>query len=155
MIGIPGADFPLRAGAIVGFDPGRRKTGIAVGHTRTGVAKPVATWRCDSQQWGESLFQDKISGLIAEWKPVVFVVGLSRTADQAESAQERRSRAFAEMLQPFSLPICLVDERLSSHMAAERLRELPKKSQSLGLDAMAAALIIETYLTEYPVSSSD
>jgi RNase H-fold protein (predicted Holliday junction resolvase) len=39
----------------------------------------------------------------------------------------------------------LLDERLSSHAASARLDSAGRATRALGIDAMAAAVILETY----------
>lgn len=130
---------------LLGFDYGPAKIGIAVGQTQTGTASPLTTFRAVQQRpdW------DRIAAVIAEWRPDALVVGLPYNMDDTEADPAPRARRFARQLEGrFRLPVHLADERLTSREARNRLSRPPKRIEEL--DAMAAALILETWLSEHP-----
>lgn len=91
-----------------------------------------------------------IERLVAEWRPVLLVVGVPSHADGAEHPVGRLARRFAQRLQGrFGLRTDLVDERLTSHEAGELLRASGARGARLkaGLDAVAAQRILETYFS--------
>jgi putative Holliday junction resolvase len=128
---------------LLGFDYGPRKIGVAVGQTVTGSASPLTTIRSQ----GERPDWARIEGLIREWQPKAAVVGLPFNMDESETALAPRARRFARQLQGrFGLEVHLVDERLTS---LEARRQLGRAATSLeAVDAMAAKLILETWLCE-------
>jgi putative Holliday junction resolvase len=128
---------------LFGFDFGPRKIGVAVGQTVTGSASPLTTIRSR----GERPDWSRIEGLIREWQPKVAVVGLPFNMDDSETGLAPRARRFARQLQGrFGLEVHLVDERLTS---LEARRQLGHAAASPGaIDAMAAKLILETWLGE-------
>ena len=130
-------------GTLLGFDYGPRKIGVAVGQTITGSASPLTTLRSH----GERPDWARIEGLIREWQPEAAVVGLPYNMDDSETEIAPRARRFARQLEGrFGLQVHLVDERLTS---LEARRQLGRTATSLeAIDAMAAKLILETWLCE-------
>lgn len=127
------------AETVLGFDYGERRIGVAIGQTVSRTASPLRTLPAKSGQPDWSV----LAKLLAEWKPDRAVVGLPTTADGAPHPVAEAARRFARRLHGrFGLPVVFVDERLSSHAAAERTRDADE------LDAMAACVILETWLAE-------
>jgi len=128
---------------LLGFDFGPRKIGIAVGQTVTGSASALTTVRSrrDKPDW------PRIEQLVREWQPNGAVVGLPYNMDDTETSLAPDARRFARQLQGrFGLQVHLVDERLTS---MEARRRLGRDATSLeAIDAMAAKLILETWLSE-------
>jgi len=128
---------------LLGFDFGPRKIGIAVGQTVTASASPLTTLRSRDQRpdW------DGIADLIREWRPTALVVGLPYNMDDTEAEWAAAAKRFARQLHGrFGLAVHLVDERLTS---LEARRQLGRAATSLAVvDAMAARLILETWLCE-------
>lgn len=128
---------------LLGFDFGQRKIGIAVGQTISGSASPLTTIRSrrDKPDWA------RIERLVREWRPNAAVVGLPYNMDDSEAEIAPGARRFARQLQGrFGLKVYLVDERLTT---IEARRTLGKGATSAELiDAMAAKLILETWLSE-------
>jgi len=130
-------------GTLLGFDFGPRKIGIAVGQTVTGSASALTTVRSrrDKPDWA------KIEQLMREWQPDGVVVGLPFNMDDTLGELAPRAQRFARQLRGrFKLQVHLVDERLTS---LEARRELGRDATSLdAIDAVAAKLILETWLSE-------
>lgn len=133
----------------LGFDYGRRRIGVAVGGQSTGRATPLTVVACreDGPDW------EAIAGLIGEWQPDRLVVGLPYNDDGSESAMTRRARKFAGRLQArFRIRAELVDERLSSREAEDRLRTeratgtRRRRVRKEDVDMGAAAVILQDWL---------
>jgi putative Holliday junction resolvase len=128
---------------LLGFDYGPRKIGVAVGQTVTGSASPLTTLRSHHEKpdWA------RIEHLVREWEPSAAVVGLPYNMDDTETELAPRVRRFARQLEGrFGLEVHLIDERLTS---IEARRQLGRAATSLEVvDAMAAKLILETWLSE-------
>jgi putative Holliday junction resolvase len=128
---------------LLGFDFGPRKIGVAVGQSVTGSASALTTVRSrrDKPDWS------RIEQLVREWQPNGAVVGLPYNMDDTETELAPNARRFARQLQGrFGLDVHLVDERLTS---LEARRQLGRDATSLeAIDAMAAKLILETWLSE-------
>ena len=129
---------------LLGFDFGPRKIGVAVGQTLNGSASALTTIR----SLGEKPDWSKIEELVHAWQPQAAVVGLPFNMDDTETALAPKARRFARQLRGrFGLDTHLVDERLTS---LEARRQLGRGSISLEqVDAMAAKLILETWLTDF------
>ncbi len=132
------------SGTLLGFDFGEKRLGVAVGETATRLAHPVATLAIEATQ----ARLEAIARLVAEWRPAGFVVGLPRHADGGPHEIARLAGKFARRLEArFGLPVACVDETLTSAEAAARLREAGARPRDAGgLDAMAAAVILQSYL---------
>ncbi len=133
----------MGSGTLIGFDFGPRKIGVAVGQSITATASPLTTLRSrnDRPDW------PRIEALIREWRPEAAVVGLPFNMDDSETLIAPLVRRFARQLQGrFGLPVHLVDERLTTREARQVLG--PKASSRERVDAMAAKLLLETWLSE-------
>ncbi len=130
---------------LLGFDFGPRKIGVAVGQTVTGSATALTTIRSqrDKPDW------PRIETLIHEWRPDAAVVGLPFNMDDTEAHWCEQVKRFARQLHGrFGLTVHLVDERLTSIEAKRQLTNQKRPVVPEAIDALAAALILETWLRE-------
>lgn len=131
---------------LLGFDFGHRKIGIAVGQTLTKTASPLTTLPAKKHQpdW------EKISQIINTWNPVGLVVGIPYDLDDTIMDWAPQVYRFARQLTGrFKLPVYQVDERLTSREARNLMGRAAKSaSHRAAVDAVAAALILETWLSE-------
>lgn len=135
-------------GAVLAFDFGLKRIGIAVGDWETRLAHPLDLISAEDNDTRFS----RIGQLIAEWRPVSLVVGLPLSMEGAEHDLTRRARRFANQLHGrFGLPVALVDERLTSFDADLRLREAGVKGRDRkGLDdRLAAQQILQDFLDQH------
>jgi putative Holliday junction resolvase len=122
----------------LGFDYGERRIGVAVGQSLTHTAQALVTLPVRNGQ----IDWPAISRLIAEWRPQQLVLGLPTRDDGQPHANTEAIARFARRLHGrFQLPVAFVDERLSSYAASE-----DPDTRRVGLDAVAARLILETWL---------
>jgi len=131
-------------GTVLAFDFGEKRIGVATGETLLGNAHPLTVIHAESN---DDRFA-AIGKLVAEWQPVLLVVGLPTHADGTAHEMTRLATKFGERLQRrFKLPIGYADERLTSVDAESRLRETGRNSKSAKplLDAVAAQLILQTW----------
>ncbi|KTD47058.1 Holliday junction resolvase [Legionella rubrilucens] len=135
-------------GVYLGFDFGYKRIGVAVGQTVTLSARPLPTLaaRQGIPDW------QLVTRLIEQWQPQALIVGLPTCIDGSEQYTTPLARHFAKQLKKrFSLPVHLVDERLTTVEARSQLfaeggyRKL-KNSQ---IDSTAACIILEQWL-QYP-----
>ncbi len=138
---------PMRA---LGFDFGLRRIGVAVGQRATGTATPLLTLTIRGGQppWAD------LDRLAKTWQPECMVVGLPTHADGKPHPLRQPIQDFIAMLaRRFGLPIYTVDERLSSAEAYARLDEVRRlrsgrrRIAKTDIDCLAAAIILETWLT--------
>lgn len=131
-------------GTLLGFDYGTRKIGIAVGQTITGTASALETLLPVKNQpdW------QRISQLIKEWKPDALVVGHPLNVDDSATDATDAALRFSRQLEGrYQLRVYLADERFTSSEARSRLG---RKQRVLEFyDAIAAKLILETWLSEH------
>ncbi|MGE0383960.1 MAG: Holliday junction resolvase RuvX [Gammaproteobacteria bacterium] len=128
---------------LVGFDFGARRIGVAVAERMAGGARPLATvaMRSDGPDWRA------IDACIQEWKPHALVVGLPTHADGTPHRLAGAITGFMRGLKArYRLPVLTVDERLSSVEAEARVRA----GARAGVDAIAAQVILETWLATPP-----
>lgn len=126
------------------FDFGLGHIGCAVGQTLTSTARPLAVLKARDGQpdW------QQLAALVGEWRPNVLLVGLPLNMDGSESEFCGRARKFARRLHGrLSLPVKMVDERLSSREAKDRggRRDSYRKQP---VDDLAAQIILETWLAD-------
>ena len=136
------------AHVLLAFDFGEKRIGVATGNTLTGAAQPLGTV---AETTTDGRFAH-IGALIREWQPARLVVGRPLHPDGAAHEVTARAERFARQLEGrFGLPVSLVDERYSSAAAQARLRAQGRGARgraAQGDDAMAAAIILEQYLSE-------
>ncbi|WP_449422852.1 Holliday junction resolvase RuvX [Rhodanobacter lindaniclasticus] len=131
---------------VLGFDVGSRLTGVAIGNRLTATARAlgVVPVREGQPDW------QRLDALQREWQPDTLVVGLPLTLEGTEQPASRRARAFAGQLrQRYGVPVLLVDERHSSRDAyGSPPAGLRRRRDAAGIDAEAAAVILERWLAE-------
>jgi len=133
---------------VMGFDYGSKRMGVAIGQTLTATANPLTTLKVKNGQpdWL------RLTALVQEWQPNVFVIGWPSVAGGPESAMMQAIRHFKSQLQQrFQLPVHLIDETLSTVAAMEYLSLFTDSSQSQKeavKDAVAAKIILETWLAK-------
>lgn len=130
------------AATVLGFDYGETRLGVAVGQTVTRSASPLAivSVRDGRPDW------PAITELVEEYTPQYFVVGLPVHEDGSEHRLAPRVERFRNQLQQrYRLPVHTIDERLSSREAALR-----RQNGERHLDAIAAQVILETWMNENP-----
>ena len=129
------------------FDPGARRTGVAVSDASATLARPYS---CLTGAGRLDAAVDLVSALRAEADGLdAIVVGLPRRLDGSDNEQTPTARTFAAALASRTgLPVVLQDERLTSVEAESRLarRERDWRRRKARLDAAAAAVILQEYL---------
>ncbi|TMG80764.1 MAG: Holliday junction resolvase RuvX [Betaproteobacteria bacterium] len=133
------------AGTVLAFDFGTQRIGVAVGETKLGVAHPLTT----IPNRGGAERVKAIEALIAEWRPVLLLVGLPTHADGTPHAMTARARGFARQLEDrFALPVAFTDERFTTRAASSALRDAATRvrDRKAVRDRIAAQLILQAYL---------
>jgi putative Holliday junction resolvase len=138
-----------RRGPVLAFDFGTRRIGIATGDWETRTAHPLTVIDAEDNTTRFS----RIGTLIEEWRPVELVVGLPLGLDGEEHDLTRRARRFANQLHGrYALAVHLVDERLTSQAADQRLRDAGIKARERRAieDSVAAQQILEDHFSHEP-----
>lgn len=129
----------LLSGAVLAFDFGLKRIGVAVGNT---LLRQAQALEIISAATNEGKFAE-LEKLMASWQPVLCVVGLPAHPDGSPDEMTQRCRRFANQLHGrFGVPTVLVDERYSSAVLAQKRGER--------IDDQAAALILQQYFDQTP-----
>ena len=132
---------------IMAVDYGDARTGVAISGA-TGLLPGFSTV---IQSRNPAIVQKELSQLAAEHSVEEIVIGLPRNMDGSEGPRAQRCREFAHQMEELiKLPIALWDERRTTVEAHAILHENGKKMKNhrKNVDAVAASLILESYLTK-------
>jgi putative Holliday junction resolvase len=138
----------------LGLDVGNRRVGIAFGDSELRLATPVdvitrATIAQDVSVIGQ---------YVHEFDAARLIVGLPRNMDGTLGAQAEAVTRYAERVAgALNLPLAFWDERLTTVEATRRTQETDGSRQSargmrrtkksrVGLDAIAASVILQDYI---------
>ena len=121
---------------VLALDYGVSRTGVAVSDETGTIATPLGVVERVNTETGMRRLLD----IIDEQMPATVVVGIPVSLDAKENAQARAVREFIALLGVATeVPIATYDERFTTKVAQQR-------GGSSGIDARAAALILEDYL---------
>jgi putative holliday junction resolvase len=133
----------FRRGVRIALDWGDARIGVAASDPEGVLAYPVMTVRAGA---GEI---DQLAAVVAEYEPIEVLVGFPRSLSGGEgpAAAQARERA-AWLAGSIAVPVRLVDERLTTVTASQRLREGGKKAREQRelIDVAAAVAILEQAL---------
>lgn len=133
---------------IAALDVGEARVGLAVADEGSpwvfGRGYLVRrSWEADMAALARFVQQEQISR---------FVVGLPLRTDGRPSQQAERVMRWVEVMQQQGYQVETIDERYTTQLGQQRLREAPKRlRQEKGkLDEAAAVAILEHYLQSHP-----
>lgn len=135
------------AQTILGFDFGEKRIGVAVGNTITAQAQALMTLHVESNV--ERL--KAVEKLVAAWRPAGIVIGQPEHPDGRPHEIAHLAKKFGNRLkEKFRLPVEYVNETLSSSEASRMLtaRGIQGIAQKMHIDAVAAQVILQSYLDE-------
>lgn len=141
---------------LLGVDLGTRRIGLAVGEPEAGVARALATVARGPDPAADAA---RLAPFVAAERVGELVVGLPIEASGIEGPMAVAARAWAaEIARLLDMPVSLRDERLSSHLAEQRVGPM-KRGRSGGppsraqrdayrarIDREAAAIILQDEL---------
>ena len=140
------AETSVSSMRFLGIDYGTRRIGLAYGD-ELGIATPLpALTDADAAKRRAGL-----AAVVKQRRITDLVLGYPLNMDGSAGFKAKEVDAFAEALrQAFGLPVHLIDERLTSHVAEagmtqKELREIRGKGI---VDSRAAALILQDYLDQ-------
>ncbi len=143
----PGEPAHRAAGRILAIDYGRRRIGLAISDALELLSRPLATLVRTNRR------QDirRLRGIVRQHGIRRIIVGHPLHLDgQVSEMGEEAARFAARISKQLALPVELVDERLTSWEAKQVLNQTqasrPKHPRNIGLDALAAALMLKEYL---------
>ncbi|MGR9105745.1 MAG: Holliday junction resolvase RuvX [Gammaproteobacteria bacterium] len=137
-----------KSDAVLGFDFGTRKIGVAIGSLETGLASPLGILTAVQQKpdW------QGISDLVDTWSASEFVVGVSHQANGEENPVTPKMLRFCRQLEGrYGLPVHRIDEFLTTFEAKNLLFDDAGVSATTlwkAQDQVAAQLILQTWLNE-------
>ncbi len=137
-------------GIWLALDFGFARIGVAIGQALTGIARPLAVLRCSK---GEPDW-NRLDQMVKEWRPNIIVVGRPLHADGAASEMTKAAEQFsAAVSSRYHIKVEMHDERLTSkaaesHFAEARKQGKAKAKQARQLDAVAACIILESWMSE-------
>jgi len=132
---------------IIAIDYGKKRIGVASGQMITKTANPVAT--VNTYNTGE-VDWETMDKIINRWKPGDIVIGLPLDARGFETDITKATREFFKIIKErYNLPTHFINEAFSTRAARWKLEEVKsKKINHLKVDAMAACIILETWMNE-------
>ena len=144
------ACHPLRVTAnsyktLLAFDFGTRKIGVAIGYPSSGhtFPLPILHARNGIPDW------NRLTRLIEEWQPDALLVGVPYNMDNSIGELGIRAKKFAQRLTGrYGLPCKLIDERLTTFEAKERIRSTEGVSagdRADSVDSLAAQILLEQW----------
>lgn len=133
----------MRSGVRVGVDVGKVRIGVARSDNHGMLAMPVETVSRDPAGVTDVA---RLAAIVSEFDAVEVIVGLPLALSGNRTVSTNDATGFAEILaQALSVPVRLVDERLSTVSAQSALRASgrPAKSQRPVVDQVAATIILQ------------
>lgn len=131
---------------VMAIDYGDAHTGIAISDLTCQLAGYTETIHSRKQE----KVLERLGELIAEYEVTELVLGYPKNMDGTAGPRAEKAAAFCEELQAaFGLPAALWDERRTTIAAHDILFSAGKngKKRKKTVDAVAAALILEGFLT--------
>jgi putative pre-16S rRNA nuclease len=130
---------------ILGLDIGSVRIGVAISDGLQMLAHPLTTLKWKN----ETDFLEDLKKIIADKNTQTLVVGVPYTLKGTHSAQTERVLKLVELIrQALNIKLETIDERLTSKMAENMLKEVnkkPSKNRHI-IDQIAAVNILQTYL---------
>ena len=129
---------------VMALDYEDARTGVAISDSLGLLAGETAVL----PSWNHQKLVEDVVALARDKGVDTVVLGLPRNMDGSEGPRAEKSRAFASELEGKGLTVVFVDERRTTLEAHGILSEAGKKGKKRRerIDAVAATLILETYL---------
>jgi len=129
----------------LGLDVGTKTIGVAISDKTGLIASPLKVIRFDDINQGIK----EVIQILKEFEIAEIVIGLPKNMDNTEGFASKRSIEFENLLaKETEIQISFIDERLTSVEAEKILinNGLRREKRKKQIDALAAVLILETYL---------
>jgi len=133
------------AGRILGIDLGAKRIGLALSDPAGTIASPIGK----IEFRGEEHLLAEIEKLVKEKEIAEIVVGFPIRTSGQKGEQAFGAERFAEKLRArLSLPVHLLDERMSTQAAEKALLEsdMSRQKRKNVRDQVAASLILQSFL---------
>jgi len=130
-----------KRGRRIAFDYGDVRTGVALCDPDAILASPLCVLQTQSKN-----YTLEISALLTEYEPIAIYVGMPVNMSGSSGESAEKVNRFVDFLKELTtIPIHLIDERLSTVSAQRKLKEAGVSSRDSKqlIDAMAAVAILE------------
>ena len=133
-------------GRLLGVDLGTKRVGFALSDEMKMFASPHKTMSFKDT----ADLIDSVLRVARENNADTLVIGLPIREDGTEGAGCRRSRRIAELLRSHDVKVVLWDERYSSRMAEDVVRQHGKRRVNTrhAIDAIAASFILGSFMDQ-------
>ena len=136
----------LRRGIRIGVDVGTVRVGVSRCDPDGILTMPVVTLT----RAPDSSDLDQLADIVAQHEAIEVIVGLPRHLRGGEGISAKGARKYARRLKKLvgGVRVAMVDERLTSNQAHERLRAsgIPEREHRSVIDQVAAQIILEQAL---------
>ena len=131
----------MKRGRRIAFDYGDVRIGVAVSDPDSILSSPLTTLKATDKNLNQL-----ISVIFSEVEPVAIYVGRpALLSGEDGAASEKASKFAAELAAITTVPIVMIDERMSTISAARNLRDAGRsaKDSKESIDMVAAVAILE------------
>ena len=131
----------------LGLDLGTKTLGLSVSDKTNTIASPYKTLHFKENEYTSVL--QELKEIVEEKEITAFVLGLPKNMNNSLGFASERSLNFKKILEEnFSLPVYLVDERLSTIEAEKILLSSDKSRQKRKkvIDNVVSSIILDTFL---------
>lgn len=126
--------------------------GVAISDTQGILARPLEVFKRTSRMADFA----HIGALITEYRVEALIVGLPLNMNGSEGQQAIWARDYsAALATALAIPVHLWDERLTTEEATEIMRKQGKPPSKDWIDAVAAAVILQSYLDAQTMRAAD
>ena len=132
---------------ILAFDFGLKHIGVEIGQEITNTSQTFFSLEAKN---GEPNC-NQLDPLVKEWNPKLLIVGNPLNMDGSDSEIKKKSDKFSNLINKrYNIPVELMDERLTTREAKDRLKTEEDNSISSGRDThqVAAQIILESWFSE-------
>ncbi len=131
---------------ILGLDLGIKSLGVAITDKSNTLVRPLKVINFSKEDYEYAL--EKIKEIIKEYSVSKVILGFPKNMDGSVGFAGKRSLNFKNMLEKEGIMVVLVDERLTTKSAEDIIHSHDEhiKSTKNKIDAIAASIILETYL---------
>tara|TARA_B100001971_G_C18092236_1_gene484121 strand:- start:424 stop:837 length:414 start_codon:yes stop_codon:yes gene_type:complete len=130
---------------LLGIDHGDKRMGIAASDSLGMLAHPLEFILAEPFD----KFLERLKGILAERETEQIIVGMPRNMDGSIGPQALKVQDFVAVLKnSVAVPVQTWDERLTSVMAEDKLREagINAREAKKKVDASAAAVMLQDYM---------
>ena len=131
----------------LGLDLGTKTLGVAVSDLTNTIASSLCIIRFDSEDYMST--KDELDSIIKEYNITDIVLGLPKNMNNSIGFRALATMEYKKLLEVwFNINVILEDERLTTVEATNYMLEanLSRKKRKMKIDAVAAIIILQTYL---------